>query len=91
MAWLVEWPDFRILWAELEKLADLSESQLTIQPVPRIGRVERNLETVPYEIGHGVTMERHTMTIFFAPVASYATRQIKHLRYSLSGQLTSMG
>ncbi len=35
--------------------------------------------------GHGVTMERHTMTIF------YFVRQIKHLRYSLSGQLVAIG
>ena len=35
--------------------------------------------------GHGVTMERHTMTIF------YFALQIKHFKYSLSGQLVAIG
>ncbi len=35
--------------------------------------------------GHGVAMERHTMTIF------YFARQIKHFKYSLSGQLVAIG
>ncbi len=35
--------------------------------------------------GHGVTMERHAMTIF------YFARQIKHFKYSLSGQLVAIG
>ncbi len=38
--------------------------------VPRIGRVEQFPRSCPHELnGYGMAMERHVMTIFYAPAS----------------------